>query len=354
LKNNKLSNQNIAKNSKKINDFIQLKLKELKYLNTPNRNIETKNFFQQYSNTISSIPSDGKTQRIFAYSDKNNYNILTMPKEENYFYYDGLLLSSREDIDKFYINEKIINYEEDKSLKYSKNLRNYSEKDGNRILMNQLKENELNATEILRDCKIGKKLYRKTLIEKNEQDLIKLKKNNQKKMNEISKIQNYNKSIVNLLQKIKQPKFSSKELVLSDLDDYNSLKTTFNLNETKKIKLERSPISSPKIKSARENLENFFKNDSLKNDIYKVLKKKNILKKAIKEKYAINLENIYNDLVKTKNIIMDYTKNKENKFQILYNKFNNKKNNILLKNEYENEKLKKTDYNLFWAIHNMN
>ena len=86
------------------------------------------------------------------------------------------------------------------------------------------------------------------------------------------------------------------------------------------------------------------KDDAFKRSINKKLSK------VKKLKGSIQIQNIYNDLVKTKENICTYQNKKEPKLKFLYSLFSNKKAVPFQKEEKENYKIKKLDRDLFWTV----
>ena len=74
------------------------------------------------------------------------------------------------------------------------------------------------------------------------------------------------------------------------------------------------------------------------------------LSKIKKLKGSIHIQNIYNDLVKTKENVRSYQNKKEPKLKFLYSLFNNKKAVPFQKEDKENYKIKKLDRDLFWTV----
>ena len=84
------------------------------------------------------------------------------------------------------------------------------------------------------------------------------------------------------------------------------------------------------------------------NKMYKNIKKK--LGKIKKLKGSIQIKNIYKDLMKTKEKVNGYEKEKEPKLKYLYSIYNNKKFVPFKKEESENIRIKKLDHELFWTV----
>ena len=96
-------------------------------------------------------------------------------------------------------------------------------------------------------------------------------------------------------------------------------------------------------------LNNNLKSIIPKDDVFKRTMNKK-LSKIKKLKGSIQIQNIYNDLVKTKENVSRYQNKKEPKLKFLYSLFSNKKSIPFQKEEKENNRIKKLDRDLFWTV----
>ena len=99
-------------------------------------------------------------------------------------------------------------------------------------------------------------------------------------------------------------------------------------------------------------------NDLIDKEIEKMVPKQSKVHKSIKRKLtkmkklkgSIQIHSIYKDLVKTKETVHEYEKEKEPKFKYLYSIFCDNKLMPFQREERENIKIKKLDQELFRTV----
>jgi hypothetical protein len=330
-------------------------------------------------------------------------------KENNFFYEDPLLLTKSKDLDNFYINENITSTKNDLSLLYSKKLLLdiHSNSPLNRVIKiieksspkkpqfsDMFKNNYNNLTE--RNYSNNNMITKNIIIE--NQSLsdrnINIFRNKQKintpkypdintiNPEEIKQLKKYNKSIKKLLKgNVPDRTYTQKNL---NILKYSSLFNNNGRNSCKKNEKKRSikvysqsndkkANSKNNAVSSSKNLKNILpkkqikidllklddmSNNNIYKDIDKYLPKRSKLQKTIKKKIlkmkqlkgSIHIQNIYKDLVKTKETIHEYEKERQPKFKYLYSLFNDKNLLPFQKEEKENLNIKKLDRDLFWTV----
>ena len=120
---------------------------------------------------------------------------------------------------------------------------------------------------------------------------------------------------------------------------------TKQFNEIKPLKINDDKEKRQNSDFIKKDLEKMF---PIKNDLYKEIKKK--LNKVKKLKGSIQIQNIYNDLVKTKETVNEYETKKEPKLKYLYSLYCDKNFYPFQKEERENYQIKKLDRDLFWTV----
>jgi hypothetical protein len=330
-------------------------------------------------------------------------------KENNFFYEDPLLLTKSKDLDNFYINENITSTKNDLSLLYSKKLLLdiHSNSPLNRVIKiieksspkkpqfsDMFKNNYNNLTErnysnnnmITKNINIENQSLsdRNINIFRNKQKINTPKYPDINTINpeEIKQLKKYNKSIKKLLKgNVPDRTYTQKNL---NILKYSSLFNNNGRNSCKKNEKKRSikvysqsndkkANSKNNAVSSSKNLKNILpkkqikidllklddmSNNNIYKDIDKYLPKRSKLQKTIKKKIlkmkqlkgSIHIQNIYKDLVKTKETIHEYEKERQPKFKYLYSLFNDKNLLPFQKEEKENLNIKKLDRDLFWTV----
>lgn len=373
---------------------------------------ENQFFTESYSNIIASlaVKLDNKNinyHTISNFKQKYEPSLALSNTNNNLFYEDPLLLTKSKDLDFFYLNGNNIDSNKDPSLNYSKKLLYEINNNSplNRVLkiiekrtskiynkdilkninrINNLPERnkQINLiNQIINDNKplsdrpsnyfrndhlfYNKYTYTQGLDEKNEK-------------NEIKLLKKYNRRIKKLLNKNKHERtYSDKNL---NIFTFSSMFNDKNTNDNKN-KNKYNSTDTNKNKNIKLNL--MFSSKNLRNNIpkklenIKPLKKKSIIlneeimneinkkillqektKKSFKKKLgrmrklkgSIQIQSIYQDVVKTKEAVNQYEKEKNQKFKYLYTIFNKKKNPPFQKEEKENNKINKLDRDLFWTV----
>jgi hypothetical protein len=283
-------------------------------------------------------------------------------KENNFFYEDPLLLTKSKDLDNFYINENITSTKNDLSLLYSKKLLLdiHSNSPLNRVIKiieksspkkpqfsDMFKNNYNNLTErnysnnnmITKNINIENQSLsdRNINIFRNKQKINTPKYPDINTINpeEIKQLKKYNKSIKKLLKgNVPDRTYTQKNL---NILKYSSLFNNNGRNSCKKNEKKRSikvysqsndkkANSKNNAVSSSKNLKNILpkkqikidllklddmSNNNIYKDIDKYLPKRSKLQKTIKKKIlkmkqlkgSIHIQNIYKDLVKTKETI---------------------------------------------------
>ena len=370
---------------------------------------ENQFFTKSYPNIISSLAITlGKKninyQTISNFNQKYESSSSTNQKDSNFFYEDPLLLTKRKDLDNFYINEKNINSKKDQSLNYSKRLLNNINSNSplNRvlkiiekktsknlhkdILMENLsvRNNDLNL--INNNNNIGENQPlsdRPQNYFRNNKNILYNKyteNNTTNKEDEIKQLKKYNRNIKKLLNKNNsQRTYTEKNVIkfnnmldyINEIDRKNNPKTEninnkknqnvkFNLLSTDKNSKEPFPNKLEIIKPRRRKSINskIPKGDKMIKDLEKIIPSDNKLHKTIKKKLgrvkklkgSIQIQSIYKDLLKTKDTVNKYNKEKKPKFKYLYSIFSHKKNEPFQREETENNKIKQLDRELFWTV----
>ena len=374
---------------------------------------ENEFFTRSYPNMISSLAIKIDNLNINCETISNFNQKYELPsaasKENNFFYEDPLLLTKSKDLDNFYTNENITSTKNDQSLLYSKKLLLdiHSNSPLNRVIkiIEKFSPKKRNFQEIFRNYNHlternysrNNKLNQKINIEAQSIsdrniNIFRNKKIYTPKYNdinladqeEIKQLKIYNKSIKKIL-KANEPErtytqknlnilklssfFKGKERKSCILNNNNNqlIKKYVQSNDTKKDKDKNNSIYSSKnlknILPKKPMTIDFLKLDEMSNnhiykDIDKYLPKRNKLQKSIKRKIlkmkqlkgSIHIQNIYKDLVKTKETVHEYEKEKQPKFKYLYSLFNDKHLLPFQKDEKENYKIKKLDRDLFWTV----
>lgn len=372
------------------------------------------NFFtKSYSNIIASlaIKLDNKSINYHTISNFNKkYEHSLSPsrvKENNFFYEDPLLLTKSKDLDNFYLNEKHPNAKKDTTLNYSKKLllslnsnsplnrvlktveqynkkiywRSFYQKGKNKMFMrnNYFYNNSTIQNEALTDRntyylgnkkknrKVKKEYYEiKNLINENNEikKIINLKTHDRRasqiNANISHLLSSFNYKYINSKENKKDSEILSKKVS-------NDILSRKNGNPKKTVRY-NGRFSSVNI---IRNLYNNFEEDNSINDILNqkspvfinnnlksIIPKDDAFKRTMNKKLSkikklkgsIHIQNIYNDLVKTKENVSSYQNKKEPKLKFLYSLFSNKKAVPFQKEDKENYKIKKLDRDLFWTV----
>ena len=366
---------------------------------------ENQNFTKSYSNIIASLAiklekKNINFQTISNFNQKYKQTSTISKQNENFFYEDPLLLTKRKDLDNFYINENNINTHNDDSLKYSKKLLlglddnsplnrvlKIIENHSNKMQQKEMNENNDNFKEATNKNNFNNiSPEKKSLSDRNRKDFKKRNNlfynqftdiNKKNEEDEIKQLKKYNKSIQKIINKNNPDRIYTqtnlKEYKLASLLDY------FNYDKTQKNNNNKETNSNSKFNSISSKnvnsqfmlkignikpIQNFSikinnqKNDLIDNEIEKMVSRQNKMHKSIKKKLMkmkklkgpIQIQNIYKDLVKTKETIHEYEKKKQPKFKYLYSIFNDTKFSPFQKEEKENSKIKKLDQILFRTV----
>jgi len=370
-------------------------------------------FTKSYSNIIASLAIKLDNNNNINYHTISNFNKKyennlspSKEKENNFFYEDPLLLTKSKDLDNFYLNEKHPNAKKDTTLNYSKKL--LLSLNSNSPLNRVLKTVEQYKNKVGRNTFYGNgksKMYMKnnyfynsntieneSLTDRNTYYLGNKKgKKSKKEYNEIKNLieenntikrminlkthdrrgSQINENISNLLSSFNYKYISSKENK-KDNEGLNRIASNDifyhkNRNPRKTVRYNGRFSSVNIIKNLYNNFEEdnslnnilnqkspIFLNNNLKSiipkdDVFKRTMNKK-LSKVKKLKGSIQIQNIYNDLVKTKENVSRYQNKKEPKLKFLYSLFSNKKSIPFQKEEKENNKIKKLDRDLFWTV----
>ena len=366
---------------------------------------ENQFFTKSYSNIIASlaIKLDKKNINYQTISNFNQKYKETSPSKqtENFFYEDPLLLSKRKELDNFYANEKKINTNtfEDDSLNYSKKLLFGLDDNSplNRVIKiietrnskKKQNENNENLSEVNNKKNINiivnenqplsdrnkSNFKKKKLFYKQFKDINKINE-----INEIKQLKKYNKAIKNILNKnnhertLSQKNLNELKLALLNNNNYllnNNNKTikTYSNNEKDKNYKINTILSSKNvnnhfhiklgsIKPVQSLIKMHKENDLIDKEIEKMVPKQSKVHKSIKRKLtkmkklkgSIQIHSIYKDLVKTKETVHEYEKEKEPKFKYLYSIFCDNKFMPFQREERENIKIKKLDQELFRTV----
>ena len=331
-------------------------------------------FSKSYSNLITELITKLENKNI-NYKTISNFNEKyknSNLSEKNFFYQNPLLVTKEKDMNNFYLYTKSQDEEKDEFLNYSKKILNKINnqypilKINNIIDSSNKTSNNINIYNIRKERNKFKTFYgNKSLTDRN---------------NNILKNEHRNKSIKNTL-KLDKNFFNEK----FDFNSNNEDNKLSQVNIFKKFeKIIKNKINSNNKNTLKDkNKEN--KNEILMKGIHKksnlnrnLLNKKdlefiplterNIIKKEIRNindktfilktkrikklKGSIHIQNIFNDYLKTKQIIDDYKRENNNKINYLYYASNKKINGRFQRNETENKKINKLGFKLFWAINN--
>lgn len=357
-------------------------------------------FTKSYPNIIASLVIKLDKKNV-NYQTISNFNqkyksASSTPKTDNFFYEDPLLLTKVKDLDNFYENENNTNANDDESLNYSKKLlfelncssplnRVLQIIEKKRLKMQHANERKENISE--RD-----NLYNNIFNTENQPLSDRNKKNDNiyynkftdiNEMNtkeEIKKLKKYNSSIKRILndknhvgRTFTQKKLDTlgfKPIFTKDNGNGKVINTYAGDKNKKKVKFNTILSGKDLIKQFSHQLDNITpsKRQLLKikdkekeimvKELDKILPKQNKMYKNIKKKLgkikklkgSIQIKNIYKDLMKTKEKVNGYEKEKEPKLKYLYSIYNNKKFVPFKKEESENIRIKKLDHELFWTV----
>jgi len=366
-------------------------------------------FSKSYSNMISSMIMNIENKNI-NYQTISNFNKNYIDKfskfnEKNFFYQNPLLLTKKKDMKNFYLYQKECGEENDQYLNYSKKILNGINKQLPMMkisnIIQEMSNNKNNRTfHRMKTFKKPEKEIiisnsferRKSVTQRIKEPLInfintnvnnnfdnnKNKNNGALKLNKnffeekntvvkeiprvgeikiLKKISKDNKEKKmnkekNIKNKIKK---NSKEKKLSLFPETKTnIKNKKSRNNENKKDLEFIPLTERNIKRT-SNIKLFDKLIKLgisKKEINNI--KERMLDKKIKRisrlKGSIQIKNIYDDCIKTKRIIDDNKKANSNKLKYLYYSSGKKELRPLDKNEKENTRINKLEYNLFWNI----
>ena len=374
---------------------------------------ENEFFTRSYPNMISSLAINIDQLNINCETISNFNQKYELPssssKENNFFYEDPLLLTKSKDLDNFYINENITSTKNDLSLLYSKKLllEIHSNSPLNRVIkiieksspkkrqfkdmfnnnFNNLTErNYSNNNTIKNNINIESQSLsdRHINIFRNKQQIYtpKYTEINSINQEEIKQLKLYNKSIKKLLKgDVPERTYTQKNLNILKFSSLfnNNERNSCTINEKNRSIKIYSQSSDKKVNNknnvvlSSKNLKNILpkkpikmdllklddmSNNNIYKDIDKYLPKRSKLPKTMKKKIlkmkqlkgSIHIQNIYKDLVKTKETIHEYEKERQPKFKYLYSLFNDKNLLPFQKEEKENLKIKKIDRDLFWTV----
>jgi len=395
--------QEMNQTMKKFNQTQNIKKNIVTELNKEN------DFFSKsYSNMISSMIMKLENKNI-NFQTISNVNTKYLDKysknnEKNFFYQNPLLLTKKKDMNNFYLYKNTQGEENDQYLNYSKKILN---KINNQFPMmkisNIIKEMSNNKNRTYYRMKTFRKSKkeinisnsfnrRKSLTQRVKNDGLGINTNNinntnNNKMNKniglkinknffVEKFKGLNDmpkvSEIKILKKIsediKNKKFSSGDVKENEKNKKNpkekklslflgpkkSVKSKKSRNIVKKKEFEFIPLTERNTKRA-SNLKVFDKLTKIginKNEINNIKEKITDMKikRISKLKGSIQIRNIYDDCIKTKKIIDDYTKANSTKLKYLYYSSGEKELRPLDKNEKENIRINKLGYNLFWNI----
>ena len=342
-------------------------------------------FSKSYSNMISLMINklENKNinyQTIINFNEKymNKYmNKYNKDKQKNFFFQEPLLLTKRKDMKYFYLYQNETDEEKDQFLNYSTKILNKINKQFPILKINNIIKEYNNKTNYRFNIaqKSSKRNFRfntfygqKSLAKKifkdnlNNKNILKINKNffdekneelnNKYKPNEIKiikkKSQNYDTKIkmdINNQEKSKSHKNSN---LLIERTRNIKYKTTRNNDLQINPLTERNIMKSSNKKLFDKLLKFGLDNKEINNIKEKINKYEK--KKISKIKGSIQIENIYDDYIKTKKIIDVYKKSNINKLKYLYYSSGKKNMKTFNKNERENNRINNLGYNLFWAI----
>ena len=357
---------------------------------------ENKFFTKSYPNVISSLAIKVNNKKI-NYQTISIFNQKMDPssstsKENNFFYEDPLLLKKSKDLNQFYINEKITDFNIDQSFNYSKKLllnldynfhlnkviktiekskRKINKTSGNIDSLsdnNTLNNNTINnKTETQSSSYDNSKYFRNRINKFNDI--------NKKELKEIKKLKKYNKSIKKMLKSNYERTYTLNNRNTLKLYDNNIIYNLKKSSDKNNFKLSRfnsiaafGNLLKPKQstiygnKSMKNNLIQLnLNNDMMDNNLEKYLPANYKMHKSLKKKLmklkqikgSIQIKNIYKDLAKIKEKIDEYEKEKEPKFKHLYSLYSNKKVFPFRKAEKENTKIKNLDRDLFKTVNEL-
>ena len=375
---------------------------------------ENQFFTESYSNIIASlaVKLDKKNINYHTISNfKQKYEpSLASSKNNNLFYEDPLLLTKSKDLDFFYLNDNNLDSNKDQSLNYSKkllyelnnnsplnrvlkiiekrtskiynedilkninNINNLPERNNKINLINQIiNENQPLSDRPSNYFRNDHLFYDKYTYTNDINDI-----NEKNEKNEIKLLKKYNRRIKKLLHRNKHERtYSEKNLNIFTFSPmFNDKNTNDNNNKNKYNSTDTNKNKNTKLnlmfssKNLRNNipkkLENIkplkkksiILNEEIMNEINKKILLQEKTRKSFKKKLgrmkklkgSIQIQSIYQDVVKTKEAINQYEKEKNQKFKYLYTIFNKKKNPPFQKEEKENNKINKLDRDLFWTV----
>ena len=414
LSNHNLNNHEISTNYLNEYHEMNLTMKKFNQTQNIKKNIVTElskenTFFSKsYSNMISSMIMKLENKNI-NFQTISNVNTKYLDKysknnEKNFFYQNPLLLTKKKDMNNFYLYKNTQGEENDQYLNYSKKILN---KINNQFPMmkisNIIKEMSNNKNRTYYRMKTFRKSKkeinisnsfnrRKSMTRRVKNDGLGINTNNinntnNNKMNNniglkinknffVEKFKGLNDmpkvSEIKILKKIskdiKNKKFSSGDIKENEKNKKNpkekklslflgpkkSVKSKKSRNIVKKKEFEFIPLTERNTKRA-SNLKVFDKLTKIginKNEINNIKEKITDMKikRISKLKGSIQIRNIYDDCIKTKKIIDNYTKANSTKLKYLYYSSGEKELRPLDKNEKENIRINKLGYNLFWNI----
>ena len=356
------------------------------------------NFNQKYEKQ-----SNNSKENNFFYEDPL---LLTKSKDLDNFYINENITSTRNDESLNYSRKLLLDVNSNSPLnRVIKIIEKYSPKkpfkeifsnNNNLTERNDIKNNLINnntniESKTLSDRNINS-FRNKKLLFNNYNNINKINKEE-----EIKTLRKYNRSIKKLIRSnMPERKYTQKNIsilklssVLNNEDtnnnyingnnnnnadnnkDDNNIVRTYTHNNYYKFNRLNAILSSKNVKPKIINKLNDVKpqkkpllnlnvqnNDFIYKDIEKLLPKRNKFQKSIKKKLlkmkqlkgSIQIQNIYKDLVKTKETVHEYEKDKQPKFKYLYSLFNDKNLIPFQKEENQNIKIKKLDRDLFWTV----
>ena len=330
-------------------------------------------------------------------------------KENNFFYEDPLLLTKSKDLDNFYLNEKHPNAKKDTTLNYSKKLllslnsnsplnrvlktvETYNKKKhlntfygsgkskmfmrNNNFYSNNNTQNEPltdrntyylgNTKKDKKDKKSKKQIEIINLINENNsiKKIINLKTHDRRASQINENISNllssFNYKFINSKEN-KKDKDSLKRIVSNDIllrKNGNPRKTVRYNGRFSCVNVMKNLYNNIDEDNSLNSIMNQKNPAILNNNMKSIIPKDDVFKRTINKKLSkvkklkgsIQIQNIYNDLVKTKENVSRYQNKKEPKLKFLYSLFSNKKVFPFQKEDKENNKIKKLDRDLFWTV----
>ena len=368
-------------------------------------------FSKSYSNMISSMIMNLENKNI-NYQTISNFNKNYIDKfskfnEKNFFYQNPLLLTKKKDMKNFYLYQKECGEENDQYLNYSKKILNGINK---QLPMMKIS----NIIQEMSNNKNNRTFHRMKTFKKPEKEIIisnsfERRKSVTQRIKEplinfintnVNNNLDNNKNKNNGALKLNKNFFEEKNTVVKEIPRVGEIKILKKIskdNKEKKISKEKNIKNKNKIKkNSKEKKLSLFpetktniknkksRNNENKKDLEfiplternikrtsniklfdKLIKlgiskkeinniKERMLDKKIKRisrlKGSIQIKNIYDDCIKTKRIIDDYKKANSTKLKYLYYSSGKKELRPLDKNEKENTRINKLEYNLFWNI----